>query len=414
MHNIKLDEVDEIKESRTFKAKKKRVFKLELTDGYKTIYAMEYATIPSLNTKIPPGSKVQIIGPLQVINHILMLEPKNIKILGGDVDDLLIVNAYENVLLRALNKPITDLPVKDYQEEVPVESSQRAIVTVESKPMQSSINRLPEEEENFLAGIDFDDECDVDMEMLSRIEEEDKIARSQHRSERIQSPIVLQDEDDTFLASIDFDNIAVNQMECEPVEIIEIPDVRQRPVVRSNIQLIPSIEIPDDDNFEEKHLSELSLRSAQSSKELIPKKIARIEPTRIFSPADDHYKFKTDKGDNIVTIDQYLSLTTAEKMRKNYVIWASLDPVFSTLRIKDNGWKLNCDLSDPYSNQRLYVKLHNNILENLSGVTGPEMKLKYKEAKQQPQLKEDILKVNYPMRFKVNIIKMKFYLLTDF
>lgn len=94
-----------------------------------------------------------------------------------------------------------------------------------------------------------------------------------------------------------------------------------------------------------------------------------------------------------MTVDQYLSLTTAEKMRKKYVVWGSLNPCLSSLRIKEKVWELNCDLFDPYSHQQLGLKLHNSVLENLSGVTGPEMKLKYKEARQQPQLKEDIRKV---------------------
>lgn len=43
-----------------------------------------------------------------------MLEPKNVKVLGGEIDKYLIVNAYENVLLRQLNQPINPIPKTDY------------------------------------------------------------------------------------------------------------------------------------------------------------------------------------------------------------------------------------------------------------------------------------------------------------
>lgn len=396
MHNIKLDEVDETKESKTFNTKKKRMFKLELTDGHNTIYAMEYLIVPSLNTKISPGCKLQIIGPLQVVNHILMLEPRNLKILGGDVDDLLIVNAYENVLLRALNKPTTDTPIRDYNDEVPNDNTQRVSNNVQ-RPMQPAanpFNRLPQTEENFLDGINFDDD-EVDMEMLIRIEEAERMERLKQRNKQNHNPptVVLQDEDDdAFLASIDFESIdnVANQRARETMEIIEIPDVRQQRIVRANDLPIPTIEIPDDD---ESDVSKLFIKSAHNSKDPIPKKIARIEPTRMLSISDDYYKFKSHDGDNMLTLDQYLSLTTADKIKKSYVIWGSLEPVMSTLKIKNNLWQLSCDVTDSYSHQLLALKLHNNLLEQLSGVSGLEMKLKYKEVKQRPQLKEDILKV---------------------
>lgn len=51
---------------------------------------------------------------MRCINHILFLEPKNIKIIGGEVESLLISNAYENILLRTLNQPLNPKPVTNY------------------------------------------------------------------------------------------------------------------------------------------------------------------------------------------------------------------------------------------------------------------------------------------------------------
>jgi RecQ mediated genome instability protein len=114
---MRLDEVNEVKESKTFQMKKRRCFKMVFSDGVNTIEAMELRPIPCLNTKLEPGTKMLISGPVKVSNRIILLEPQNIQILGGNVEELLIENAYENVLLKLLRRPITTTPIKDYIEE---------------------------------------------------------------------------------------------------------------------------------------------------------------------------------------------------------------------------------------------------------------------------------------------------------
>lgn len=93
---------------------RKRVIKMELTDGHRTVTAMEYKPIPFLTTKLPPGTKMLLVGPMRCVNHVLFLEAKNISILGGEVEALLVSNAFENVLLRKLNRPINPNPRNDY------------------------------------------------------------------------------------------------------------------------------------------------------------------------------------------------------------------------------------------------------------------------------------------------------------
>lgn len=55
-----------------------------------------------------------ISGPVRCVNKVLMLEAKNIKLLGGEVDKILITNAYENVLLRQLNQQMNLNPRTEY------------------------------------------------------------------------------------------------------------------------------------------------------------------------------------------------------------------------------------------------------------------------------------------------------------
>lgn len=124
LHNKQLDEGKEQQEFKQTQAatyqrngaaaKAKRVLKLELFDGRRNVTAMEYRPIPCLNTKLPPGTKVLLSGPIRCVNHTLLLESNNIRLLGGEVGTLLIQNAFENVLLRKLNRPLNPNPKTNY------------------------------------------------------------------------------------------------------------------------------------------------------------------------------------------------------------------------------------------------------------------------------------------------------------
>lgn len=91
----------------------KRMLQLTLTDGVQEIDALEYMPIPSLNLSINlvPGSKVRIIAPVIVRRGKIMLEAKNIKFLGGEVEEIQVSHAIENVLARALGVPENLNPV---------------------------------------------------------------------------------------------------------------------------------------------------------------------------------------------------------------------------------------------------------------------------------------------------------------
>lgn len=94
------------------------MLKLELTDGFQTVSALEYSPIPCLTTQLVPGIKLIVSGPLRCVNHILFLEAKNVRILGGEVTTLTIDNAYENVLRKKLNQPINPTPITNYEGNI--------------------------------------------------------------------------------------------------------------------------------------------------------------------------------------------------------------------------------------------------------------------------------------------------------
>lgn len=91
------------------------MLRLELSDGEKTVIAMEVSIIPILNTKLNPGCKFMLSGPIRCINKVLLLEKNNITLLGGEVAEFLIDNAYENVLRKIIGLPINPEPIKDYK-----------------------------------------------------------------------------------------------------------------------------------------------------------------------------------------------------------------------------------------------------------------------------------------------------------
>lgn len=75
---------------------------------------MEYRPIACLHTKLAPGCKILLSGPLRCVNRVLLLEPHNIRLLGGEVARLEVENAFENVLLRQLGRPLNPAPKTDY------------------------------------------------------------------------------------------------------------------------------------------------------------------------------------------------------------------------------------------------------------------------------------------------------------
>jgi hypothetical protein len=80
----------------------KRMLLLELTDGYQTIQAMEYQSIPCLNINTLPGSKICLLGCIPCRRGMLLLTSENVKFLGGSVERLVEENRQAKVLARAL------------------------------------------------------------------------------------------------------------------------------------------------------------------------------------------------------------------------------------------------------------------------------------------------------------------------
>ncbi|XP_017891313.1 recQ-mediated genome instability protein 1-like [Ceratina calcarata] len=111
--HISEEEISEAEKIEKYEPTKKRMMQLRLTDGLQDIIGIEYSYMPQLNDMLLPGCKVMILGPVKCRKGVLLLEKKNFKGIGGEVDSLLFHNAVENVLARALNLPENPNPYND-------------------------------------------------------------------------------------------------------------------------------------------------------------------------------------------------------------------------------------------------------------------------------------------------------------
>jgi RecQ mediated genome instability protein len=383
LHNIKLDEVQEFKESKAYQSKKKRCFKLELTDGHKTIVAMEYKPIACLTTKLSPGVKILITGPVQVVNKILHIGPEQVKIIGGELDEILITNAYENVLLRMLKKPTTNEPVKNYVEEV----------FTDQCDIVSSSNRgvKPPVVNNQVASNDaviIDDENDdfIDLDMIDAIEQQECL-----RNQPQQQDVILDD---------DIDDDILQQIELEEAKYRESLQSSPKKASKACELLIPAASSYSRDSSEDEIPLSPGRKEKRKSSPIIVgsnllqplSKIARISPIKKPTLFDDHYPFKIEDQFNFLTIDQYLSLKMLERVKKVYAILGKIETI-KKFTVTVNEWNFLVELRDSFSKNSLPIKFADDVVTGFTRRTAAEMNLLREKIKTQPQLKEDIAEI---------------------
>ncbi|XP_053984275.1 recQ-mediated genome instability protein 1-like isoform X1 [Hylaeus volcanicus] len=154
LQQIRSTHISEVDPSETEKLEKweppkKRMIQLKLTDGVQDVIGIEYSTISRLNDMLLPGYKIMIIGPVKCRKGVLLLEEGKLKGIGGEVDSLLIPNALENVLARALNLQENPDPYNDD----------------ESKSNNIQQQKEPEIDDSF-----FEEDFEINLEEVSKIE----------------------------------------------------------------------------------------------------------------------------------------------------------------------------------------------------------------------------------------------------
>uniref|UniRef100_A0A8D2LAV8 Tudor domain-containing protein 3 n=1 Tax=Varanus komodoensis TaxID=61221 RepID=A0A8D2LAV8_VARKO len=77
-----------------------RMLRLQMTDGHTSCTAIEYNYMSKLSLNTPPGTKIKLLGIVEVKNGFLLLDENNTVILGGEVEHL--IEKWE--LQRSLSK----------------------------------------------------------------------------------------------------------------------------------------------------------------------------------------------------------------------------------------------------------------------------------------------------------------------
>lgn len=110
------DEVSAVTQftQRPWEARPTRMLLLQVTDGVQNMEAMEYQPISALSTALRPGVKLRLQGDIPCRLGVMLLGPTNVKLLGGEVEDLVDRNQQGRVLCRALG-----LPEEEEEEEQP-------------------------------------------------------------------------------------------------------------------------------------------------------------------------------------------------------------------------------------------------------------------------------------------------------
>ncbi|XP_061879960.1 LOW QUALITY PROTEIN: recQ-mediated genome instability protein 1 [Entelurus aequoreus] len=90
---------------RSWEARPTRMLLLQVTDGVQSLEAMEYQTVPALSTALRPGVKLQLQGQMVCRLGVILLGPSNVKVLGGEVEELSERNNQGRLLCRTLGLP---------------------------------------------------------------------------------------------------------------------------------------------------------------------------------------------------------------------------------------------------------------------------------------------------------------------
>uniref|UniRef100_A0A671R5P8 Tudor domain-containing protein 3 n=1 Tax=Sinocyclocheilus anshuiensis TaxID=1608454 RepID=A0A671R5P8_9TELE len=66
-----------------------RMLRLQMTDGQTSCTGLEFKHLSKISLNTPPGTKVKLLGDVQVKNGILLLDDSKITVLGGEVDHMI-------------------------------------------------------------------------------------------------------------------------------------------------------------------------------------------------------------------------------------------------------------------------------------------------------------------------------------
>ncbi|XP_043255751.1 recQ-mediated genome instability protein 1-like isoform X2 [Colletes gigas] len=411
IRNIHISEADEEEKQNKFEPPKKRMIQLRLTDGLQDVIGIEYNYIPRLNDTLLPGYKIMIIGPVKCRKGVLLLEDGKLKGIGGEVDSLLIPNALENVLARALKLQENSDPYNDNE---------------------SKSNNVKQQKEPNIDDSFFEDDFEINLEEVSKIEHLHSKDHKQPNINTTKTQIktvnlintstvqkkdhnskekIILDDDDCFLEMVDEEQFVQSRTEqtniAAPFRALP-KEEDDDDIIVINDDLEPAERKERISNYD----SAITNKTAPSTNIACPRVCKTIEKTHLtpiggkrpvpMSPPETVTKkrgkidrkitdfVKAPNSPDIPKICEFIHDVNNEVITEiTYRTIRGRVEEHGRLGKKDSCWILDATLVD--GTGKIDVSFSNKVLENLLGFSVQEFSLK-KKLKKNPEIEQELRK----------------------
>ncbi|XP_055018049.1 recQ-mediated genome instability protein 1 isoform X2 [Boleophthalmus pectinirostris] len=117
-----------------------------VTDGVQNMEAMEYQPISALSTSLRPGVKLRLQGDIMCRLGMMLLGPTNVKLLGGEVDDLVDRNSQGRLLCRTLGLPEEEEPQPQDEDPPSAQQDTQALEDLDDQELLASLEAQEQRE----------------------------------------------------------------------------------------------------------------------------------------------------------------------------------------------------------------------------------------------------------------------------
>ncbi|XP_039530479.1 recQ-mediated genome instability protein 1 [Pimephales promelas] len=351
---------------RPWEAKPTRVLMLQLTDGVQSLEGMEYRPIPALSTNLAPGTKLQLVGPIAVRLGVLLLKAENVKVLGGEVEQLLEMYSQGRLLCGTLGLPEENHPqgeepddrellaVVDHQ----VPDSGYGSVTSEASFRPTPLHLQPRPQATPTSREDNWDDMD-------------EIPDDDFRSIPDNFDDVPQNAADDMMDYIpeDFDDIPLEELDSvmSPIDAQVLPSTREHSEIKQPDSTIPTYP-------KTKELNPLSFRS-RTPHQSRPSPL-HPEALDTFGASSSTTTGGSSGGERDSPVPLYLCTLQACNWPPVSVqvlrLQAFIVTLVGKLRSSGGAWKLEATISD--GTGYLNVDLSDAMLTNLIGFSATEVR----------------------------------------
>jgi hypothetical protein len=391
---------------------------IQITDGLKTLKAIEHKPLRSLNESILPGTKIKLKGKILFRLKTLLLSDDNIEILGGNVDCLHEKYSLVNVLQMELDaKRSTKQGDKSKKstfatQQNTTQSKSKILNEPVKKQVKKPIQPNPPKKEFIL---DNDDEDDFLLLNLNT----QNLASSKPRQKQPPQPIKLPfneeiDEDDLLMIACLDDNPSVVKKSEPKNHALSVTKSKIEPVKsQTKPQIIKPVLVKkkNDDLFidEDDYIDPPKKQSSHF--------INQNDSMESFNDRNKK-RIKLDEEKNVTQLDNknYSSINSLINLAKFddnvYVIKGYIKTLTEPLKQINMKWVQKCLISDGSHN--LQVLIDDLIISDLMQLTCQEAKQLFQQMKTNPHLNELFNKKSLEYQYKLANVSCLLHLKYDF